>query len=279
MRPERRGRRRAARVGAAIAFGMGGAGALAWALVPAGAATRRAAPRQVGLPPAVATQPADRVHATSAVLHASVDPNGLPTTYRFEYGRTTAYGSATPRMSAGGGTVPAEVEARIDGLRPGATYHFRADATNAAGTTQGLDSTFTTREPRLAGRYVLRLRIKGAGGVFGHRKGDVVRRVYKFDPSCSGSRCPRVHLVRRGQRGHFRSTLKRAGPGVYRGVERFRRGVCDDGLRFHSRAPIKVVVKRLRDDRASRIKGKLKVLVAGCAHGRERAPFRGRLKG
>jgi hypothetical protein len=246
-------------------------GVFAWTVLPAGG--------QVGLPPAVATQPADQVHATSAVLHASVNPNGLPTTYRFEYGRTTAYGSTTPRASAGSGTAPMEAEARIEGLRPGVTYHFRIVATNAAGTSAGLDSAFTTLEPRLRGRFAMRLRIKGAGGVYGHRKGKVVHRTYRFDPSCSGSRCPSVRLVRRGQRGHFRSTLNRVGIGVYRGVERFSGGLCDDGLRFHSRAPIKIVVKRLRGDRASRIKGKMKVAVEGCVHGRERSPFKGRLKG
>jgi hypothetical protein len=35
----------------------------------------------------------------------------------------------------------------------------------------------------------------------------------------------------------------------------------------------------MRGDRAKRIKGKLKLLVGGCAHGRERAGLKGRLKG
>jgi hypothetical protein len=258
-------------------------GALAWALLPAGgaAAERRTAPRQAALPPTVATEPADHVQPTSAVLHASVTPNGAPTTYRFKYGRTTAYGSVTSRASAGAGTAPVQVEAKVDGLRSGTTYHFQIAASNAAGTVQGADATFTTRqlEPRLRGRFAVRLRIKSAGGVYGHRRGKTVRRTYGFDPVCHGLRCPRVHLVRHGQRGHFRSTLKRVGPGVYRGVERFRSGRCDDGLRFHSRAPIKVAVTRMRGDRAKRIKGKLKLLVGGCAHGRERAGLKGRLKG
>jgi len=271
------------RGGAGVLLMAGAAGALAWVLVPAGgaAAERRAAPRQAVLPPTVATGAADHVQATSAVLHASVTPNGSRTTYRFEFGRTTAYGAATPRASAGSGTTPVEVDAKITGLRSGTTYHFRVDATNAAGTAQGLDGTFTTTrvEPRLRGRFAVRLRIKSAGGAYGHRKGKTVHRRYSFRPVCHGSRCPRVHLVRHGQRGRFRSTLKRVGPGVYRGVERFRRGRCDDGLRFHSRAPMKVAVTRTRGDRAKRIKGKLKVLVGGCAHGRERAGFIGRLRG
>jgi hypothetical protein len=243
----------------------------AWAVLPAGG--------QVGLPPAVVTAPAGPVHSTSAVLHATVNPEGLPTTYRFEYGRTTAYGSATPRASAGSGTVPVAVAAQVTGLRPGATYHFRVTATNAVGTAAGLDGSFTTLEPRVSGRYAVRLKVKGAGGVYGRRKGKVVHRTYRFDPVCEGARCSSVHLVRRGQRGHFRSTLRRVRLGVYRGVESFGGGLCDDGLRFKSRAPIKVAAKRVRGDRATRIKGKMKVVVNGCAHGRERAPLRGRLKG
>jgi Fibronectin type III domain len=241
----------------------------------------RAPPPQAVLPPTVATEPADHVQTTSAVLHASVTPNGAPTTYRFKYGRTTAYGLVTSRASAGSGTTPVDVQAKVDGLRPGTTYHFQIAATNAAGTVQGSDATFKTSqlEPRLRGRFRVRLRIKSAGGVYGHRKGNTAHRTYSFNPRCNRSRCARVHLVRRGQRGHFRSTLKRVGPGIYRGVERFRRGLCDDGLPFHSRAPIKVAVTRARAARAQRIKGEMKVLVAGCAHGRERARFTGRLRG
>jgi hypothetical protein len=256
--------------GAAIAL-VAGIGLLAWWVVPAGG--------QVGAPPTVTTGVASDLHTSSAVLNATVNPNGLPTTYEFEYGRTARYGSATSRANAGTGTTPVAVDARIDGLRPGTTYHFRIVASNEAGADAGADGTFTTLEPRVSGRFAVRLRIKGAGGVYGGRKGAVVHRTYGFDPTCSGSRCPTIHLVRRGQRGHFRSTLDRVRTGVYRGVERFGGGLCDNGLRFHSRAPIKVVAKRLRGDRATRIKGKVKVLVGGCAHGRERAPFKGRLKG
>jgi hypothetical protein len=261
------------RATAGIGLIAGFAGVFAWIVVPAGG--------QALLPPTVATEPAGQVKATSAVLHATVVPNGSPTTYRFQYGRTAGYGSTTPRASAGAGTSPVAVDAKVEGLHAGATYHFRIDATNAAGAVQGADATFTTPQlqPRLAGRFAVRLEVKSAGGAYGHRKGKVARRVYRFDPACKGSGCSRVRLTRRGERGRFRSTLKRIGTATYRGVERFRGGVCDDGLRFHSRAPIKVAVTRSRGARAQRIKGKVKVLVSGCAHGRERAGLTGRLKG
>jgi hypothetical protein len=36
------------------------------------------------------------------------------------------------------------VSVPIDGLKPNTTYHYRLNATNSAGTTQGADMTFTT---------------------------------------------------------------------------------------------------------------------------------------
>ena len=43
------------------------------------------------LPDAVATDTA----STSVTLHAVLDPEGSPETYRFEYGQNTSYGSQT----------------------------------------------------------------------------------------------------------------------------------------------------------------------------------------
>jgi hypothetical protein len=49
--------------------------------------------------------------------------------------------------AAGGAGVTvggAPVSVPIDGLKPNTTYHYRLNATNSAGTTQGADMTFTT---------------------------------------------------------------------------------------------------------------------------------------
>ena len=78
-----------------------------------------------------------------------MDPNGQPTTVRFEYGRTTGYGSFTDRVDVGSGTSSVPVSLNLDGLRPNTTYHFRAVGTNATGSTRSLDRSFRTlREPR-----------------------------------------------------------------------------------------------------------------------------------
>src|SRR5204863_4357610 len=60
------------------------------------------------------------------------------------YGRTTSYGSQTGTFNAGAGTAGTNVSTTINGLTPGATYHYRLAATNASGTTQGADAVLTT---------------------------------------------------------------------------------------------------------------------------------------
>lgn len=99
-------------------------------------------------PPAV-TASASIVAAgeTSLTVGATVDPRGLPTTFRFQYGTTTAYGSETSTGDAGAGASPVPVTATVTGLTPGTTYNFRVLATNAAGTTAGPNQTATTTGP------------------------------------------------------------------------------------------------------------------------------------
>ncbi len=93
--------------------------------------------------PAVVTAPASAVSTSSATLNGSVNPNGLPTTYTFEYGKTTKYGTTTPTGNVGSGSAPTNVSASISGLTAGQVYHFRLDATSDAGTVQGADMSFT----------------------------------------------------------------------------------------------------------------------------------------
>jgi hypothetical protein len=94
--------------------------------------------------PTVTTKAASSVKDTSATLNGSVDPNGVTTTFYFEYGTSTSYGTKTPAASAGSGTNTKSVSAAVTGLTGGTTYHFRLVATNATGTTNGADQTFAT---------------------------------------------------------------------------------------------------------------------------------------
>jgi hypothetical protein len=96
------------------------------------------------VPPVVATGAARDVGPTTATLIASVDPRGRSTSWYFEYGTTTAYGTRTPSRSAGSGTTSRELGMSISGLVPATTYHFRIVASSDAGTSRGADGTFTT---------------------------------------------------------------------------------------------------------------------------------------
>lgn len=229
--------------------------------------------------PTVATGPARAAHVDSVRLTGTVVPNGLETRYRFEYGLTTAYGTTTPAVDVGAGTTPVDAIADVAGLRPGTAYHYRLVATNAAGTAVGADATAITRDPRLNGRYRVRLKIVGGGKVFGQRKGAVVHRTYRFDQICNGALCGAAELNREGRRGRFASTLGRVGAGVYEGTERFGGGRCDNGLRFHSATEVRIAVARTAGDRASRINGNLNVKPKGCVRKGERARLRGKAVG
>lgn len=94
--------------------------------------------------PGASTGTARNVTTTGARLTASVDPNALATTYRFEYGTTTSYGKQTASASAGSGASAVAVGTDVSGLQPHTRYHYRVVATNAAGTVRGRDRTFTT---------------------------------------------------------------------------------------------------------------------------------------
>ena len=87
----------------------------------------------------------DELNTDSARLNASVDLELGETTYQFEYGPDTNYGTAVPIP---GGVVPAQflpatLSEDIRGLQPGKLYYYRIIASNLGGTTER-SSTFTT---------------------------------------------------------------------------------------------------------------------------------------
>ena len=95
--------------------------------------------------PEASTQAASGVKSTEATLNAAVNPMCTATTYQFEYGTTTAYGSKVPTTpkSIGSGTDSVAITEAVKGLTSGQTYHFRIAATNEEGTTYGKDETVT----------------------------------------------------------------------------------------------------------------------------------------
>ncbi len=95
--------------------------------------------------PAATTSPASSVGATSARLNGKVEPKGRSTSYWFEYGTSTGYGSKTSSASAGSGTGVTNVSKTVNALKQGTTYHFRLVAWSDAGTSRGADQVFTTQ--------------------------------------------------------------------------------------------------------------------------------------
>jgi hypothetical protein len=95
--------------------------------------------------PAAITGSATNITTNSATLNGTVNPGALSTTYHFEYGTTTSYGTTTPTQNAGSGTLDVAVSAALAAvLQPNVTYHFRLVATNSRGTTLGNDQVFAT---------------------------------------------------------------------------------------------------------------------------------------
>jgi hypothetical protein len=92
--------------------------------------------------PQVVTGSASGVTATSATLNGTENPTYRATTWYFEYGTSTSYGTKTAAKSAGSGTSQVSVTAQVTGLTSGRTYHFRLVATSDAGTSRGADETF-----------------------------------------------------------------------------------------------------------------------------------------
>ena len=86
-----------------------------------------------------------------ALLNASVNPNGLPTTLYFQYGPALAYGGSTASIGVGFGTASVTTNLLVSGLLGGPTYHLRAVATSASGTSYGGDQVLTTTPFLLAG--------------------------------------------------------------------------------------------------------------------------------
>jgi hypothetical protein len=94
--------------------------------------------------PAAITGAASPVRAHTANLHGRVNPNSAATTYYFQYGHTSSYGSRTASRGAGAGFSSSSPSASLFNLKRHSTYHYRIVATNHYGTTPGHDRTVRT---------------------------------------------------------------------------------------------------------------------------------------
>ena len=94
--------------------------------------------------PTINSSSASNIVISTATLNAAVTPNGDTTSVAFEYGTSVSYGSTTSSQSIGSGNSPQSIATNLSGLDANTTYHFRVIATNAQGTSQGPNQTFTT---------------------------------------------------------------------------------------------------------------------------------------
>ena len=93
-------------------------------------------------PPLAQTVAPTSLAGAVVVLHGTVDAGHQKTTYWFEVGPTTAYGSTTPPATLDKrGPVP--VMAIVSGLLKSGTYHARLVARNDDGLSLGADIAFT----------------------------------------------------------------------------------------------------------------------------------------
>jgi SMP-30/Gluconolactonase/LRE-like region/NHL repeat len=102
-------------------------------------------------PPFITAESARTAGKTSETLKASIVPLGFATTCTFQYvgsadfaasGYTNATTVPCTPSSLGSSFDYQQASATVTGLTLGAFYHFRAVATNSAGTTTGADQTF-----------------------------------------------------------------------------------------------------------------------------------------
>ena len=93
--------------------------------------------------PTITVSAASSITTTLATLNGNItDTGGENNTIRgFEYGLTTAYGTATSTTDSYG---TGAYSFAVTGLDPSTTYHFRAFSTNSAGTSSSTDLTFVT---------------------------------------------------------------------------------------------------------------------------------------
>jgi len=146
--------------------------------------------------PAATTGAAAEITRTSAALTGTVDPNGVSTSYHFEYGTTSAYGLVSTSGDAGDGDGAQPVRVALEGLSPDTTYHYRLVAANADGGAEGADRSFRTApNPRPPGLSSTVAREVGPTGATLRSRVDPNRgeTTYRFEYGLSqsyGSRTP-----------------------------------------------------------------------------------------
>ncbi len=94
--------------------------------------------------PTVVTDSATNITAYSVILHGTVNTNGIPCSYYFDYGSTASYGSQSTQKNLDSGLTLLTVSDTILHLQPTTVYHYRIVCSNIYGVGRGDDQSFTT---------------------------------------------------------------------------------------------------------------------------------------
>lgn len=105
--------------------------------------------------PLASTQSAFFVSKSTAVLNGEVNPNGVQTSYWYEYGETDALGSSTGRQLVGSGFFAYDAPAGVTGLKADTTYYYRLGAENQYGKVYGAALTLKTDLDTTPAQYLL----------------------------------------------------------------------------------------------------------------------------
>ena len=99
-------------------------------------------------PPTATTGAATSVTETGATLKGTVNPDGRPTKYFFEWGASNTYGQMTAEVPVGEDHTGHVASAILMALSPGTVYHFRLVAKNTSSeVVPGADQMFMTASP------------------------------------------------------------------------------------------------------------------------------------
>jgi hypothetical protein len=95
-------------------------------------------------PPTIGTPAVGSITGSGAIVSAAINPGASDTGVHIVYGTTTAYGLSTTTQTIPGGSGATGVQIQLSGLTPSTTYHAKVLATNADGSSESQDLTFTT---------------------------------------------------------------------------------------------------------------------------------------
>lgn len=178
-------------------------------------------------PPTAVTGDPGAATTSTAVVNGTVNPNTVATTYHFEYGTTTDYGTSTAETSAGAGSADVQAAETLSDLAAGTVYHYRVVAASAGGITAGADRTLSTTSPDDGGgggaggggggaQFLSALKLKPATFAAARRGGSVLQTARKRRPIGT------TVTFRLSEAGAVRFRVERARPGRRAGRTRYK---------------------------------------------------------